>query len=838
MPSLKLAARTLIRAPAVTAVAVGSLALGIGANTAIFSLIQRVLIRSLPVAEPDRLVNVLAQGPNPGSQTCNQAGGCDVILSYPMYRDLERGQSLVTLAAHRATGADLAFRGKSLSGEGMLVSGSYFPVLGIKPALGRLLGPEDDRTVGGHPIAVLSHRYWTTELAADPSVLDQTILVNGKTMTVVGVAPPEFEGTTLGVRPRVFLPLTMGGDLIGYNPFESRTRYWLYVFGRLAPGVSSEKALGGLNTLYHSIVNGVEVQLQRGISDQTLARFKAKVLRLEPGDQGQSDLRRQTSTPLILLLGVTAIVLLVACTNVANLLLARAAGRAAEMAIRSSLGAQRTQLVGQLLVESAILALLAGGLSLLVAAGTLRLITSFLPHGVIRSIDFGLDAPVLLFAAGLALGTTLLFGLLPALQATRPDLLSVVKSSAGRGSAGRGAARFRSVLVTAQITLSMALLCSAGLFLRSLANVNRLDLGVRIDSVVSFALSPGQMGYTPERSAALFLRVEDELAAIPGVTGVTSAWVPILVGWSNGTDVDVEGFAATLETNVNTRTNGVGPGYFRTLGIPVLEGREFTPSDGPGAPRVAVVNQEFVRKFNLGAGALGKRVTLASPLVPRSPGEHRPDYQIVGVVRNSAYNEVKRDAPQPLFFEAHRQASTTTRLVFYVRTSIAPAAIIQAIPEVVARLDPNLPVAELTTLPRQVEENIYLDRMISTLSAAFAILATFLAAVGLYGVLAYNVAQRTREIGVRMALGAEGSRVQTMIIRQVGTLIAIGGAVGIAVAFGIGRAARSLLFGLAAFDGPAFAAAALTLGLVALAAGIIPARRASRIPPTEALRAE
>ena len=840
MPSLRLAVRTLIRTPFVTFVAVASLALGIGANTAIFSLIQRFLLRPLPVPAPEELVNVLAQGPNPGSQSCNAAGNCAVVFSYPMFRDLEKGQTVLTgLAAHRIIGADLAFRGKSLSGEGVAVSGSYFPVLGLAPALGRLLGPDDDRAIGGHPVAVLSYRFWSGELGADPSVLNQTILVNGAALTVVGVGPPGFDGTTLGTRARVFVPITMYGTVDpGFNAFQNRINYWVYLFGRLKPGVSREQAVTRLNALYHPIINDVELQLQAGISDQMLARFKTKVVRLEPGSQGQSNLRGQTSTPLLLLIGLTAIVLLVACTNVANLLLARAASRAAEMAVRSSLGAQRRQLMGQLLTESAILAVLAGGLSLLVAQGTLGLITSFLPGDLTRNIPFAIDGSVLWFAAALSIGTAFLFGVLPALQATRPDLLSVIKANAGRGSVGRGAARFRSSLVTAQIALSMALLCSAGLFVRSLVNVGRVALGVRIDSVVSFALSPGQMGYPPQQRAALFRRVEEELAAVPGVTGVTSAQVPILTGWSNGGDVDVEGFKTTAEGDVNTRRNEVGPGYFRTLGIPVLRGREFLPSDGVGTPRVVIVNEEFVRMFGLGATAIGRRVTEGNALVPRLPGETRQDYQIVGVVKNSAYNQVKEEKAQPLFFKAHRQDSTTGRLVIYARTSIATSAIIRAIPPLVAKIDPNLPVADLTTLPQQVKENVYLDRMITTLSAAFAALATLLAAVGLYGVLAYNVTLRTREIGVRMALGADAGRVQALVTRQVGVMTAIGGTIGIVAAFGIGRAAQSLLFGLKGFDLAAFLGAAIAISTVALAAGYAPARRASRIPPTQALRAE
>jgi predicted permease len=837
MPNLKLAIRTLVKAPFVTGVAILSLALGIGANTAIFSLIQRVLFRPLAVPEPERLVNVLAQGPNPGSQSCGLAGDCDVIFTYPMFRDLERAQTVLTgLAGHRSVPADLSFRGRSSTGDGVVVSGSYFPVLGIKPALGRLIGPDDDRTPGGHPVVVLAYHYWANELGSDPSVLEQTIMVDGHPMTIIGVAAKGFDGTTLGTRPRVFVPLTMRRWMEAWaNDFEDRRSYWVYAFGRLKPGVTREQAAAQINAVYSPIINDVEVPLQTGMPAQQLVEFKAKKVRLEPGAQGQSSLMRQTRTPLGLLFSVTAIVLLVACTNVANLLLARAAARSSEMAVRSSLGAGRVQLIGQLLAEAAVLAVLAGGASLLVARGTLSLLISFLPVDLGRNISFGIDTPVLIFAAAVSLGTTLLFGLLPAIHSTRADLITVTKSSPGRGSASRSTVRFRNGLVTAQIALSMALLASAGLFIRSLGNVNRVDLGLRTDSVVTFAVGPEQIGYDSLRSQAFFRRLETELANLPGASGVTSGLVPVLRGWSNGNDVDVEGFESTPDTDVNSRSNYIGVDYFKTLGIPVLAGREFGPGDDAGAPGVVIVNEAFARKFKLGSSPVGHRMRLGNKFV--SPDRKNPDLEIVGLVKDAAYSEVKAKVPPVIFLPA-RQNRSVGFLNFYVRTRGSTADIERAIQPLIARLEPNLPIGNLRPLPEQVKENVYLDRMITTFSAGFAVLATLLAAVGLYGVLAYTIAQRTREIGLRMALGADSGSVRAMVLRQVGWMTAIGGVIGIGAAFGIGRSASSLLYGLGGSDPISYAGAAILLTLVALGAGYLPARRASRVHPMEALRSD
>ena len=833
MTNLKLAFRTLSKAPFVTLVAVVSLALGIGANAAIFSLFNQMLLRPLPVPEPDRLVKLAAPGPKPGSQSCNQAGGCDQVFSYPMFRDVQRVHKVFTdVAAHRLFGANLSYRNQTMSGEGLLVSGSYFPVLGIQPAVGRLLGPQDDQKVGESEVVVLSHAYWSTRFEKNPGVLNDTLIVNGRHLTIVGVAPEGFDGTTLGARPHVYVPITLRGVMEpGFNQFHNRRSYWAYVFARLRPGVSIEEARTQIEGEYRSIVNEVEAPLQRGMSDQTMARFKAKPLLVEPGARGQSSVDREAKTPLMILLGVTGLVLLIACANIANLLLARAAARASEMAIRLSIGASRWHLIAQLLTESLVLAVLGGIAGLIVARWTLDVIAAMLPAEAARTLQIEIDTTVLIFAAGVTIGTGLLFGLFPALHSTRPDLLPTLKGQAGQPGGARAATRFRATLATAQIAISMALLVCAGLFTKSLLNVSRVELGIKVDNLLTFGVSPELNGYTPERSKQLFARLEDELAAQPGVTGVTAALVPALAGSNWGSDVNVEGFKSGPDIDSNSRFNEIGPDYFKTMGIPLLAGREFTRSDVLGAPKVAIVNEAFAKKFNLGSDVIGRRIGSGSG------SSSELDTQIVGLAKDAKYSDVKDPIP-PIFFRPYRQDDSVGAITFYVRTGLAPEQLLQTVTRVVAGADPNLPVENLRTMPQQVRDNVFLDRLISMLSAGFAVLATLLAAVGLYGVLAYTVAQRTREIGLRMALGAAPSRVRRMVLRQVAVMTVIGGVIGLFAAVLAGWSARAILYQIEGYDPAVLAASAVLLAAVALGAGFLPALRASQVDPMLALRYE
>ena len=833
MHYLRFALRSLLKSPLITGAAILSLALGIGANAAIFSIFERLLLKPLPVAEPGRLVNVLSPGPKPGSQSTNIAGGMDSVFSYPMFRDLQDSPAVQEvfsgLAAHRSFGANLAFEGDSLSAAGLMVSGSYFPVLGIQPVVGRLLGPDDDREFGAHPVVVLSYEYWRDRFASNPGVLEKTLVVNGRPLTIVGVAPEGFEGTSLGQNPKVFVPLTMRAALTpGWDAFEERRSYWAYLFARLKPGVTLEAAQAAINVPYGAIIRTVEVPLQQGLSEQTLERFAGKQLALEPGRRGQSELYAQVSTPMVLLLCVTGFVLLIACANLANLLLVRATNRAGEIAVRLSLGAQRRQVVAQLLTESFVLGACGALLGWAVAKGTLGLLLSLLPADRALGVSTEMGPVAWAFLGVLAVVTGLV-GLFPALHTTRLDLSGALKGQAGRSSASRTANRFRAAMVTVQIALSMALLVSAGLFAKSLLNVSRVELGIQIDHLATFALSPELNNYNPAQCRTFFARVEEEVAALPGVRQVVAAQVPLIAGSNWGSDVSVEGFDAGPDTDTHSNFNAVGPGYFQTVGVPLLSGREFEPRDDAGAPKVAVVNQAFARKFGLGDQVVGKRMEVGSG------GEL--DIEIVGLVRDAKYSAVKSEVP-PLFFVPYRQSEGIGSLSFYVRAEGDPADLLPSLRATVNRIDPTLPVDELRTMTVQVRENVFLDRMLTTLSAAFAVLATVLAAIGLYGVVAYSVAQRTREIGLRMALGADARRIQRLVLRQVGWLTLFGGLLGLGAALALGRLAGSLLFGLGGHDPWVLITSALLLAAVALSAGLLPARRAARIDPMVALHNE
>ena len=829
MRDLRWAVRTLLKTPIISGVAIISLALGIGANAAIFSLFDEILLRTLPVPSAGELVNITSNGSRSGSNSTNNAGEADSIFSYPMYRDLERQQSVFTgIAAHRSFGANLSYQGQTFSSQGMLVSGSYFSVLGLTPALGRLFAVADDVNPGAHRLAVLSHQYWTERFNQNPQVLNQGLLVNGVLMTIIGVAPPQFKGTSLGVVPTVYVPLSMREEVVpGWKGLAQRRDYWVYLFARLKPGISLEQAQAGINGPYQAIIREVDLPLQKGASDRYRQQFAAQRITLQPGYRGQSVVHSAATVPLTLLLAITGFVLLIACANIANLLLARSAARAKEIAVRLAMGATRPQLVQQLLVEAMVLAVAAGLAGLLVADWTRSLLFSTLPADATQIVSGAMNWRTLAFMAAATVGTGLLFGLFPALHSTRQDLASVMKDQAGNVSGSGSATRFRQGLVVGQIALSLLLLISAGLFLKSLLNVLKVDLGLRTQNMIVFGLSPDLNKYTPERTRAFYERLEESIRAIPGVTAITASRVPLLAGNNYGSDVGIDGFESGPDTDTHSMYNQIGPGFFRTLGIPIIAGREFSAADGLSSPKKAIVNQAFVRKFSPNQNVIGKRM--------RGNGEK--DIEVVGVVKDAKYSDVKQAVP-PMFYTPYRQDARLGSMGFYVQTAVDHNQVMPLLRRAVAELDANLPIEDLKTLETQMNENIALDRMVSTLATAFAGLATLLAGVGLYGVLSYTISRRTREIGIRVAIGADPRAIRAMVLREVGGLIAGGTLLGLPAAVGVAIYSESLLYEMKGLDFGVLAGATLSVVLVSLLAGYLPMRRAMSVDPMHALRYE
>jgi predicted permease len=828
------AVRALRARPLVSAVAVLSLALGIGVNSAIFSVADSLLLRRLPVPAPEGIVSVVAPGLRPGPTSTGDAGRAEAVFSHPLFRELERlDTSGLTLAAHRDLAINLGFEGRTTEGRGLLVSGRYFEAIGLPPTLGRLIGPEDDRA--GAPVAVLSHRSWTTRFGTDPDVLGRTLVVNGEAMTVVGVGPEGFSGTTTLDRPDVFVPLALV-ERIGRNPTWLGSRndsYWLYLFARLDPGVPRARAEEALNVPYAAWLRDVEQPLLRAeTGEQARAQFVERRVSLIDGARGRIAARTSISLALALLFGVTGFVLAIASVNVANLLLTRAADRSTETAIRLSLGASRAQLVRLGLIEAAVLGLLGGLGALVVAQATRGGLTALLPQADTPLPAFEIDTAVLLFSLALGLGTSVLFGLFPAVHGVRAAVAGGLQTRAGRTPGSRSAMRVRTSLATGQIALATALLGMAGLLATSLAGLARAELGITTEGVVTFRLSPSLNGYAPERTAVLFEQVAESLRAVPGVTSVSAATIPVLSDNNATTNgVRIEGATPVPGGGPVISTSNTDTDYFQTLGIPLLAGRDFTRTDGLESPRVAIVNEAFARTFGIEAGVIGTRLAMGFDEGP-------PDIEIVGLVRDAKYATVREPVPPQIFFPYRQAGAFGGNLTFYARTGAGTSALAGAVPALVGRLDANLPVVELRTLEDQVWQNTAPDRALAMLSSSFAGLALLLAAIGLYAVIAYGVAQRLRELGIRIALGAQRRQVRWLVLSRVLRMGLVGGAIGLTLAFAFGRLGRGLLFGVAGYEAPIAGLAALVVLTVALAAGVLPARRATLVDPVAALRAE
>ncbi len=836
MKNLRFALRMLARSRASTLVIVLSLGLGIGANTAIFSLLHQVLLRSLPVERPEQLV--LLESPadfKGGRSSTNNAGSMESIFSYRMFRGLEqRARGVAGVAAFRMLGANLAFQNQTIDGHVVSVSGRYFSLLGVRPLLGRTIEPDDDATGAGRPVAVLSHAYWQNRLGGRAEVLNQPLRVNGQIMTIVGVAPYGFSGTTFGDQPDVFVPLALTPRLTpGWDGTQRWDDYWLYLFARLQPGTTPARAEAALNSVYRGLVEEQAAALPEhwrvaGERD----RFLKSTLTLVEGRMGQSAIRDRVRTPILILMVSTALVLLIAIANTANVLLARAAERRRELAIRTAMGASRMQLVRQVLTEALLIAGAGAAAGLLFAFWTVRFLLMSLGERAVTSggLSAAPEWPMFVFALGLSLASGVLCGLYPAWQAARGSVSGALKDQSGRSSGNLGAARLRKVLVAAQVVVSAALLVPTGLFLRSLSNLTHLDLGMNTTSVVTFTVSPELNGYKPPAVRALYSRAEQELAAIPGVANVTTAMVPLIGGNHWGNTLIVEGYSRDPRADTNSMLNVVGTGFFGKFGIPLLNGREFTERDTVGAPKVAVVNERFARYFFGNGNPIGRRFGAGNPKAPL-------DIEIVGVVKDSHYADVKTDPPR-VYYLPWRQDEEAASITFYVRTALPPERVVPELRRVMRRLDPDLPLADLRTLDDRIQWTLRSDQVVVQLSAAFAIVATLLAMLGLYGVMAYSVTRRTREIGIRLALGAPVTNIRAMVFRELGWILAAGLVLGIPAALGLARLAESQLFGVKSFDLPVVAAAAVALTVAAVLAGYVPARRATRVDPVSALRHE
>ncbi|TAJ95280.1 MAG: ABC transporter permease [Gammaproteobacteria bacterium] len=830
------ALRTLRMHPAFSLTVIVTLALGIGGVTAMYSLIHQTILAEVAVPAPDELVSLRSPGLKPGSTRGDLAvGSGDLQFSFPMYRDLEVAQNVFTgIAAHYAFPANLKSGEQTTLHDAVLVSGNYFSTLRLRPVLGRLIDPEDAPGVGESRVVVLGYRYWQNQYGGDPGVIGQTLTVNNQPLTIIGVAPEGFSGTMRGWGPQVFVPLTLRWLMQPEEPRndEDRQAYWVTLFARLKPGVSMAAAESEINAFYRGVLRDVEAPNLLGLSAQQRAQFLEGSVVLDPGARGQEYVEVRLTDPLTLALGATGLVLLIACVNVANLLLARGAARSGEMAIRASIGASRWRLLTQLLTESVVLAAAGGLSSLPVASATLRSIAALVPDDIARQFAVELSPPVLLFAAAITLATVLLFGLAPALSAGRANPGGVIKEQSAQSPGGRGLTRLRDGLVVVQIALSLVLLALSGLFTKSMVNVAHIDYGMDVDSLVAFNVAPLLAGYSGERLDTFLKRTREELAAQPGIASVAYVAFPMLYGMASGADVTVAGKEGTAGDNITQTNPMASPGFFRTVSIPLRAGRDFTDADSIPEPAVVIVNESFVRKFDLGAGAVGAVLRLDGPFMPQGPVE------IIGVVADAKYADIK-DAARPQVFTPRPPFDAQfPGLFFYVRGSIDADSLAAMIPEAIERIDPNVPVSAVTTLRRHIDTYTAQDGFLSLLSATFAGLATVLAAIGLYAVLAFNVVSRKREFGLRLALGAKPAALRKLVLIQVARLTAIGGAIGLVAALALGRVAQSLLFGLTAYDPIVLTMAVLALVVFMLGGSWLPARKAAAVMPMEALRYE
>jgi predicted permease len=826
---IRYAIRGLLKRPGFTAIAVLTLALGIGANTAIFSVVNATLMRPLPVSDPERLVFVF-NGP---------AGN---VFSYPDYAALRDQNNVFDgLIAWGGITASLNSDNQTDLVSGAIVSGNFFDVIGVRAQLGRVISPEDDKTPGAHPVAVISQGLWQRRFAGDANVVGRQLLLNGNTFTVIGVLPPGFDGLQLGAVRDLYVPLMMQATMrpprAGYsgekNPdlLQVRGNRWLFSVGRLKPGVNAGQAQASLALIAKQLEEAYpETNRNRGVS----------VSAFSEGDNPAN--RQQLSSVAYLLMGVVGIVLLIACANVANLLLARSSARTKEIAVRLAIGATRWRIVRQLLTEGVVLATLGGAAGLLLAWWATRSLSAAAPPAGSLPItpQFSIDLRVLLFTLALSLLSGIVFGLAPALRASRPALIPALKDDAAAFFERSRMFSLRNLLVVTQVALSVVLLIAAGLFLRSLQQAQTIDPGFDAEKIVTLPLNINLLRYTSAQGREFYRQVIERVEAIPGVESASLARIAAVSGGSSVRSLLIEGRAgsnnqfrsdgagAASGDAESVSSNVVGPRYFQTMGIGLLQGRDFNAQDTEDHPRVVIVNEAFVRRHFPSEDALGKRLSFSGP--------QGPWREIVGVVRTSKYFSLG-EAPTPVTYVPLQQ-NHETGMTLHVRSKVDPSAIAAAIRNEAQSLEKNLPLGNPELMSERVANSLYAARMGAILLAVFGGLALLLAAIGLYGVMSFAVARRTRELGIRVALGAQAGDVFRMVLRQGMTLVIAGLVVGMAAAFMVTRLLASFLYGVSTTDAITFTTIPVLLTLIALLACYIPARRATKVEPLVALRYE
>ena len=834
LADLRFALRGLRRSPLFAIVAILSLALGIGANTAIFTLIDQILLRKLPVRSPDELVMLYQQGPHMGSNMGSR------MHSYPLYQDLQnKAEPLAEVLCRRLVDAAVSVDNQTERVQAEMVSGNYFTMLGVAPAIGRVFNSqEDDQVYRGHPVVVLSYGYWASRFARDPGVVGKKILVNDYPMTVVGVSADGFVGIDPAVSPQIRVPIQMKPVMApdwGWLHMDDRRARWVQVFGRLKPGYTVASAQAPLQGLFtQERAYEMTLPAAKDWSAYSREQFMKGRLVVTPASLGYSPLRNDFSTALVVLMCMVGLVLLIACANVANLLIARAFMRQKEIAVRLSLGSSRGRLVSQMLVESLVLSFTGGLLGLAIAFGLTRALLALVPQqGQPLLISPSPDPRILGFTLVLTFVTGIVFGLLPALRASRADPWVTLKDTMGSIAGTGGSLFMRKGLVAAQVALSFLLLFGAGLFVRSLQNLKGTETGVTLDNLMTFQLSPSLSGYDNQRATLFYRQLLDRIRALPGVTSAALASVPILAGDEWDSSMSVEGHQAKDGEDMQMFMNAVSPGYFQTMKIPLLDGRDFRIADakeitGDADAGVAIVNRRFAEHYFPGRSAVGKRIGWGD-----GPGT-KLSIEIIGVVADALYEGPREGVHRQVFIPNWGKNSA----VFYVRIQSASSSAANMIRNEVRQLDSSIPVYGLKTVEGQLDETLLTDRLIAMLSAGFGALATLLASVGLYGVMAFVVARRKKELGIRLALGAQPGFVVWMVMREVLLLLAIGLAVGVPAAMLLGRYVASQLYGLQPHDPAIAGSTVLLLTIISAAAGFIPAQRASRIDPILALRHE